>query len=96
MLRKKYSQPISEESIARILEKLAAAGLVHREGERYLSLATRKAYTVAPRPHRERMSEAALTASGRLASARAPYVRVDLPGSSGPHVQKEFVRTHSD
>lgn len=51
-LRHEHGHAISEHSIDRALERLTAAGLLHREGERYLSLATRKAHTVSQQPHR--------------------------------------------
>ena len=80
MLRRKYSQPISESSLEHILEKLVAAGFMHREGERFLSLATRKAHTVAPRLHRQRVDESlpsgqrARSAHGALHEGRCARV----------------------
>jgi ribosomal peptide maturation radical SAM protein 1 len=62
-LRREHGYAISEQSIDLALERLTTAGLVHREGERYISLATRKAHTVSRRQSRAKtIADAAVPA----------------------------------
>ena len=93
MLRRTYSRPIPKASLERVLEKLVTAGLVYREGEGYLSLATRKAHTVAPRPRHERKTEAALAANVRLGPLRDVNLPANVARSAAQYIPTEFART---
>jgi len=84
-LRREHGRAISEQSLDRALERLTAAGLVHREGERYLSLATRKAHSVSRQPQRTKtaveVTVPALRSSppkGRLDPRSAPAIAMPI------------------